>query len=93
MGFKDRVRYLLGSLSVRDCFSVKNKCVQKTLQEKKTLKTSMQQEAKAQHAPGGCRGVGRDMANISPKFGVVRLSVRCGGQVDVKVTQNINWTK
>ena len=27
------------------------------------------------------------MANISPKFGVVRLSVRCGGQVDVKVTQ------
>ena len=50
-------------------------------------------EAKAQHAPGGCRGVGRDMANISPKFGVVRLSVRCGGQVDVKVTQNRNWTK
>ena len=44
-------------------------------------------EAKAQHASGGCRGVGRDMANISPKFGVVRLSVRCGGQVDVKVTQ------
>ena len=50
-------------------------------------------EAKAQHAPGGCRWVGRDMANISPKFGVVRLSVRCGGQVDVKVTQNRNWTK
>ena len=42
-------------------------------------------EAKAQYAPGGCRGAGRDMANISPKFGVMRLSVRCGGQVDVKV--------
>ena len=50
-------------------------------------------EAKAQHAPGGCRWVGRDMANISPKFGVVRLSVRCGGQVDVKITQNRNWTE
>ncbi len=45
-------------------------------------------EAKTQHAPGGCRGVGRDMANISPKFGVVRLSVRCRGQVGVKVTQS-----
>ena len=33
------------------------------------------------------------MANISPKFGVVRLSVRCGGQVDVKITQNRNWTE
>ena len=36
---------------------------------------------------------GGDMANISPKFGVVRLSVRCGGQVDVKITQNRNWTE
>ena len=33
------------------------------------------------------------MVNISPKFGVVRLSVRCGGQVDVKITQNRNWTE
>ena len=36
---------------------------------------------------------GGDMVNISPKFGVVRLSVRCGGQVDVKITQNRNWTE
>ena len=51
LGFKDGVRYLLGSLSVRDCFSVKNKCVQKTLQEKK------KEDFKDKHALGEGRGV------------------------------------
>ena len=48
-------------------------------------------EAKAQHAPGGCRWVGRDMANISPKFGGWGLCATCGRESEVKATENKRW--
>ena len=48
-------------------------------------------EAKAQHAPGGCRWVGRDMANISPKFGGWGLCATCGRESEVKATENKKW--
>ena len=43
-GFTDGVGYLLGSLSVFDCFWVQNSCVQKTLLLKK------KQDVKDKHA-------------------------------------------
>ena len=48
-------------------------------------------EAKAQHAPGGCRWVGRDMANISPTFGGWGLCATCGRESEVKATENKKW--